>query len=95
MPFPLLWQSFEFIASIDRIGFEETRCVYTGNFGKGTCAVSVPLRAGGGLQGGRLVEGVPLCGVGSANPSRSDVVVVFETAPYCREIEADGDGVLC
>lgn len=78
---------------VDGGGFEEAGRVYAGDFGEGAGAVGVPLHAGGGLQGGRLVEGVSVRGVGCADPRGFDVVVVFEAAAYCREVEPDGDGV--
>ncbi len=31
--------------------------------------------------------------MGGANPSGGDVVVVFEVAAYCWEVQADGDGM--
>ncbi len=49
MPLPILGQGFEFGALVDGVGFEESGCVDTGDFGEGTCAVGFPLRAGGGL----------------------------------------------
>lgn len=38
-----------------------------------------------------MVESMPVCGVGSANPGGGNVVVVLEATPYCRKIEADGN----